>query len=142
MSIEIKSNEVGYNINKSINALTNGVGSLLQLSNRMLVSSGNRDDKTIKVWDPKNNYSLVRTLTWEADWVENVDSLLQLSNGMLVSGSQTIRVWYPINNYSLVTKLTGHQFLFVSSFNSQIECLYPEVIIPSESGIQLTTTLL
>jgi hypothetical protein len=71
----------------------------------MLVSA--RDDAIINIWNPNDNYNLVKKLTGHTG---SVMSLLQLSNGMLVSASndKTINIWNPNDNYNLVKTLTGH----------------------------------
>jgi len=61
----------------------------------MLVSGDH--DNTLRVWNPNNNYILVTLLTGHTN---NINSLLQLSNGILVSGSldTMIKVWTIPNN--------------------------------------------
>jgi WD40 repeat protein len=78
------------------------VSALLQLPNGVLVTGSY--DKTIKVWDPSNNYTLLNNLTGHSDIVY---SLINLSNGMLASGSGDgdIKIWDTNNNYTLVTTI-------------------------------------
>jgi hypothetical protein len=86
----------------------NHINSLLILSNGMLVSG--HENGNINVWDPNNNYSLIKSIeTYEESG--EVLSLTQLSNGVLVSGhdSRRINVWNPKDNYTLVTYIPVEQ---------------------------------
>jgi WD40 repeat protein len=101
-------NTIKHTLSKNTNTLighTDRVTTLLQLSNGMLVSGS--DDKTMIVWDPSNNYSLVTTLIGHTS---GVTSILQLSNGMFASGSDdnNIIIWNTKKKYSLVIILVGH----------------------------------
>jgi len=63
--------------------------------------------------NPEYDYNLDKTLIGHTDYVI---SLLQLSNGMLVSGSGdgTIIIWNPNDDYNLVKTLTGHTLIYLS----------------------------
>ena len=94
---------VKYNLIKTLDGHTQNVRSVA-LDDDIIVSGSY--DKSIKVWDRKNNYQLIETLTEHTDWVNSV----ALDANIIVSGSDdnTIKVWDRQNNYNLITTLTGH----------------------------------
>ncbi len=77
---------------------------IVQLNNGMLASASSGK---IDIWNPEDNYKLIKTLTGHGGIVQ---ALRVLSNGMLASSSddETIKIWNPTQNYALVKTLTAH----------------------------------
>ena len=75
---------------KTLTGHTNSVYSIIQLNNGMIASGSS--DKTIRIWDPNQDYKCIKTLTGHTSYVI---SITQLNNGMIASGSgdKTIRIW-------------------------------------------------
>jgi WD40 repeat protein len=60
-------------------------------------------DKTIKLWNVKSGIC-VKTLIGHSDWVTSV---IELRNGLLVTGSRTIKIW-DVKNGTCLKTLTLH----------------------------------
>ena len=101
-----------------------------------------RSVNTIKIWDPINDYSLVKTLTGRSG---SVFSVIQLSNGMIASGSwdNRIKIWNFINYYFLVNTLTDRSVSAYSvnqSINGTLACGSAETTINTVSNTQIMIT--
>jgi WD40 repeat protein len=74
-----------------------------QKNNYLISGSG----KTVKLWDIKGNYTCINTLARQS---ENVITVLEMSNGLLLTGSydNTIAVWDGNNGYEYTYTFHGH----------------------------------
>ena len=104
---------------KNITTLTEHTGevcSILLLSDERLASCS--EDKTIKIFNPKNNYHCDITLTGHSSKVNNI---CQLPNGKLVSCSndKSIKIW------KISESLFECEYTITNAHNQEIICIIP-----------------
>ena len=96
--------EIIINI-KTLTGHSNGVYNLIQLYDGRIASASS--DKSIRIWDPQDDFNCSHTLTGHTF---RVWSLIQLSDMRLASSSRdnTIRIWDTNNNFKNTHILRGH----------------------------------
>ncbi len=63
---------------------------------------------TIKIWDPRQDYSCILSITGNTS---EVYSIFELKNGVFATGSgdNSIKLWAPEQGYKCVKTITGHK---------------------------------
>jgi WD40 repeat protein len=99
----VLSEQLKYQCTNVLEGHSSFISSIIQLDNGLLASAGGN---TIKLWDPKQNFTYVRTLEGHSKYIY---SLIQLKSGIIASASKdsTIILWDKDNNYKSIV-LSDH----------------------------------